>query len=247
MIWNRPDRGPLRDGDSRDKTPTGVSRCSTENSWQREPSFTIVSQVPRYTTFPKAQQPKHSTKTQGSNWDPDRPIVQFNDRKETLMRHEYKRGMIFNAPIHEEDMQSNRPTAHPECRSLSAFGPVFTKTRYLIVVALHTTHCICVPLYTHEDKGLAGKEHYRHEFCFIRDGRIAIKDFKPLSSYKPLVTDSKGPRINPLSTVWFTRPVSRRYELSIGSCGSLTDNSTANLCSLVHREQSRALGVIGEE
>jgi hypothetical protein len=132
--------------------------------------------------------------------------------------------------------------ADQEAISISAHGPVFTKPRYMIVVSLHETTYMAIPLYTYEHKGLLGREHYEHEYVSVRDGRIPALGFKAQSSYKPIVTDGTGPRIKELSTAHFANPVSRNYDLPINVCGRLTDESADRLLTLFKEEVYKGLG-----
>ena len=176
-----------------------------------------------------------------SNWNPKAPTVQFDNHKQVLLKQEYKQGMIINAPVHEPmntTSMSRAPTLH---ESISAYGGVFTKSRYLIVIAKHEASYKCIPLYSHNREGLKGKEHYKDEFVSVRDHRIGGK-FEAQSNLKPLVTEQMtGPVIDKLSTAWLTHTVVRSYDLDCNVCGQLTQQSVRNLVAYYKAEAHRGL------
>ena len=188
----------------------------------------------------RAYRPQYKSRV--SAWDPLHPVIQYNTRTDVLKKHQYTRGLIFNAPVHAEDANPTRPTADQEARSISAHSIVFTKPRYLIVVSLHETTYMAIPLFTYEHKGLLGREHCEHEYVSVRDGRIPALGFQAQSRYKPIVTDGTGPRIKELSTAHFANPVSRNYDLPISVCGRLTDESADRLLKLFKDELYKGLG-----
>ena len=192
------------------------------------------------TTDNRDYRPQHKSRV--STWDPLHPVIQYNTRKDVLKKHQYTRGLIFNAPVHTEDANPTRPTANEEARSISAHSIVFTKPRYLIVVSLHEITYMAIPLFTYEHKGLLGREHCEHEHVSVRDGRLPALGLKAQSRYKPIVTDGTGPRIKELSTVHFANPVSRNYDLPISVCGRLTDGSADQLLKLFNDELYKGLG-----
>ena len=171
------------------------------------------------------------------------PEILFNDHKELLLKHEYRRGMVINAPVHEAMSGKGKSRAPSHFESISAWGGVFTKPRYLIVVGLHETEYTCIPLYSHNQEGLRGKEHYQREFISVRDGRIPGR-FKPQSDYIPLIAEmSTGPILDPTSVAWLTHPVSRKYDLNLSVCGRLKQESLDRLAQHIKDETVRGLGL----
>lgn len=169
--------------------------------------------------------------------------MQYDNNRKLLLQHDWERGMIINAIVHEEDSQPGKFMESLDSKSISAYGPVFTKTRYLIVVRLFEKHYQCVPLFTHQNKGLVGKEHYQHEFISIRDGRLSKDSFRQLSNRRPLVTSGKGPNIDPLSVVHLSQIISRRYDLKVNCCGSLTEDSTKQLLVMIQKVNDKGMGL----
>ncbi len=183
-----------------------------------------------------------NVRSKASNWNTQRPEVLFNDHSEHLLKYEYKRGMIINAPVHEALSSGGKSRGPSHYESISAWGGVLTKPRYLIVVALHEKEYTCIPLYSHNHEGLRGKEHYRHEFVSIRDGRLQGK-FQAQSDYPPLVTEAgTGPVISADSCAWLTHPVSRGYNLNLKICGRLKQNSLDHLMEYMEAAMRKGFG-----
>ena len=198
---------------------------------------------PRGAPKTQQQQQKGNGKSHQSNFNINQPAVQVQpqDRPDMLMKHEFRRGMIMNAPLFEEDRYQSRGPS--EYRSIAAQGIVFGKPRYMIVVGLHYDHYVAVAIYTHEGKGLANKSSHKDEFISVRDGRIPRSKFTRLSDQKELITDGVGSYMSPLSTVWYTRPISRSYDLRIKCEGKLTEESVDHLCSCIRKANDKMLGL----
>ena len=117
----------------------------------------------------------------------------------------------------------------------SRFGDVCCKVRPHIVVECHAEHYVCLPLFTHQSRGLANKLH-KGEFVSIRDHRnIPAKAFEKLSSHEPLVTGEMEPsarHIDANSTVHIASCVARTYKLPIVKLGSLDSESTERLLEM---------------
>lgn len=182
-----------------------------------------------------------SSRSRASNFNMHQPTLQYINRPDFLRKHEFKRGMIINAPLFQEDRLRGR--APSENVSIAAHGIVYSKPRYMIVIGLYFNTYTTVSLYTHERKGLKGKENYKNEFISVRDGRTNPRFFQKLSDYDELVTDGIGARIDPLSTAWLTSPVSRDYDLSIKCHGRLTTESTNRLMTYIQDATMKGLGL----
>ena len=193
---------------------------------------------------PRRQSKDLTGKSKVTDWDLRRPEVLFNDHTDTLMKFEYKRGMIINAPLHEPMCPRGqaRPLAHYE--SISAWGNVFTKPRYLIVIALHETEYTCIPLYSHNGEGLRGKERYRNEFISVRDERRIASDFRAHSDHEPLVCKILKDRVlDADTTAWLTHPVARSYDLNLSVCGQLDEASLKRLVELMMLKMREGMGL----
>ncbi|KAL6714569.1 hypothetical protein ACLMJK_007994 [Lecanora helva] len=181
--------------------------------------------------------------SRASHWNAQMPQVLFNDHSQRLMKHEYRRGMIINAPVHEPVCGKGMSRGPSVFESISAWGGVFTKPRFLIIVALHEKEYTCIPLYSHNQEGLRGKEHYQHEFVSVQDGRIT-GDFKRQSNHKPLLTEmTTGSILDPASVAWLTHPISRKYDLNLSVCGRLKQESLNRLAQYMEEETRKGLGL----
>ena len=102
----------------------------------------------------------------------------------------------------------------------------------MIVVACYTQHYTAIPLFTHNGRGLVGKNP--DEYVSVRDYRS--KDhFNELSHHGTLLTKFLNEQIylfDPKSTAHFTYPLSRRYDLPCVYEGYLEPASTRRLVKL---------------
>ena len=157
----------------------------------------------------------------------------------------FKPGVIFRAALHEEDFmgaaKESEITKTDSNRSETKYGPVYTKQRKMIVVAIHQDHYVAVPLYTHNGKGLS-KKGKPDEYVSIRDHRTT-GPFTKLSIHAPLVTEymNSGIRLyDPRSSAHLAYPVSRKYTLPVIPEGCLDKISIKNLLRLYQNYASNA-------
>ncbi|KAI9702983.1 MAG: hypothetical protein M1836_008197 [Candelina mexicana] len=154
-----------------------------------------------------------------------------NARQTVIPKAEYRVGMIFRAPHHEQHLNPSRSQPGDAGRTESHAGPICTKTRKMIVVAMYTDHYVAIPLYTHNGNGLSKKEN-PDDYVSVFDHRyvadpLHTHKLKPLSNRKPLVTGFMYPTtrlIDEKSTAHITYPVSRSYSLSIIPEGQIKTN-----------------------
>ncbi|KAI1163385.1 hypothetical protein F5B18DRAFT_672154 [Nemania serpens] len=81
----------------------------------------------------------------------------------------YRVGVIFSAPHHTASSSEERwvSVSDPH-QTATPFGVVHSKFRKMIVIKVFGEHCTCVPIYSHNGRGLDGKE-YISEYVSIRD------------------------------------------------------------------------------
>lgn len=154
-----------------------------------------------------------------------------------LPKESFKPGTIIRAILHEPDFQgvarASDVTRADRFRTDSVPGPIYTKTRKMIVLATFHDNYIAVPLYTHNGRGLEGKVK-PEEFVSVRDHR-APGSFAPLSVHEELVTEHSDGGIEPFhvkTVVHITYPVSRKYTLPVVQEGRLNKESVKHLASL---------------
>ncbi|KAF6228096.1 hypothetical protein HO133_007824 [Letharia lupina] len=183
------------------------------------------------------------------------PAMKIADNRDyhTFPKYEFKIGMIFRAPIHEEDYMGATAAAcsAPSQLSIAAsdmstasgfaknhqqmtdFGAVYSENRFMVVVVLGTDTYIALPFYTHAGTGTAYKQakdeyvsvqdHREPEKC-IRQGRVDV--------VRTLVLKEHVKTLHEFTTAHLGNPVSRKYRLPIAHQGRLTDEDTESLVSL---------------
>lgn len=154
-----------------------------------------------------------------------------------LPKESFKPGTIIRAVLHEPDFQgasgASNVTDGDKFRTNSVHGPIYTKTRKMIVLATFKDNYIAIPLYTHNGRGLQGKLN-PEEFVSVQDHR-ATGPFTPLSMHRPLVTEHLNPGIDLFhekTAVHITYPVSRKYSLPVVQEGRLNNESVRILATL---------------
>lgn len=139
------------------RTVTSSGNASAKKSGFYRPMQTVfedetqgkappVPKIP-YNT-PNGQYRPSSGRSRASNFDMHQPKVQPNIDRDNLLKHEFQRGMIINAPLYEEDRNQGMSCAGSDWRSITATGMVYGKPRYMIIVALYAKHYKAVPVYT---------------------------------------------------------------------------------------------------
>ncbi|KAI1434076.1 hypothetical protein GGR50DRAFT_695481 [Xylaria sp. CBS 124048] len=87
----------------------------------------------------------------------------------------YHVGLIFSAPHHTPNTTDERWVSVTDPHNTATpFGIVHSKYRKMVVVKTFSEHCICVPIYSNNGRGLEGKGALR-EWVSIRD----VNDRRP--------------------------------------------------------------------
>ena len=162
------------------------------------------------------------------------PVLELAEQQKgrRLAKEVYKPGMIIRAPLHEPFLPG-ATDMKDRTRTESLQGPVFTKVRKMIVVALYYDHYTALPVYTHNGNGLERKP-VTDEFVSIKDHR-SQEPFAQLSKHSPLVTQTMIPGIklmHPKATLHLTYPVSRKYILPATPEGQLDQASTDTMITM---------------
>lgn len=158
-----------------------------------------------------------------------------------LPKESFKPGTIFRAVLHEPDFKgvagATNFTEIDRFRTTdTVHGPIYTKTRKMIVLATYQDNYIALPIYTHNGRGLEGKTK-PEEFVSVRDHRVR-GPFTQLSVHRPLVTEHLNEGIEPFhvkAAVHITYPVSRKYTLPVVQEGRLRPESIRYLSSLFYK------------
>ncbi len=157
-----------------------------------------------------------------------------------LDKRDYKPGMIFLTYQHEAQVEGMELDSRFTTKS--DFGSICSKMRPMIAVALFDKHCVTVPLFTHNGRGMDGKK--QDEFVSVRDMRLR-GDFQALSKHKPLQTEymlHNANTIRPESVAQLTYPVCVRYGSRIIPQGSLTRDSMTQLLMLYNSALPKGRG-----
>ncbi|MCJ1474199.1 hypothetical protein MMC13_002857 [Lambiella insularis] len=148
---------------------------------------------------------------------------------------QYRPGMIIFAVLHEQHWAEGRPEkmlASVASTTLSNQGrPIHSKERPMIVVALHDTHYVALPCFTHSCRGVGDRN--ADEYVSVFDYRS--KQRIPQTNHRPLETEYLYENVNimqPTCTAYITYPISRSYSFECFRHGYLTEKSTADLIRL---------------
>jgi len=168
----------------------------------------------------RTQRQDQTTPTQKTAFEPAEQQILSEQRywlssRKVLKRHEFYPGMIIRAPLYEEDYADGKDAGLPilvpgsnvsaatsisaamSHISLSNYGYVHSKLRYMIVLATFRYHYMAIPLYTYEGKGLKDKPRdFQDECVSVRDGRLSKAAFAKISRHAPLVTKTRNDRHN---------------------------------------------------
>ncbi|KAI4233220.1 MAG: hypothetical protein L6R40_007143 [Gallowayella cf. fulva] len=152
----------------------------------------------------------------------------------------FRAGMVFRAVLHDQDFMAtsshSQVTVADKHRTESIYGPIYTKIRHMIVLALYEDHYIAIPLFTHNGNGLE-KKIKKDEFVSVRDFRD-MNPISPLSSHRPLQIVAVNPGVEPFdpkSTAHITYPLARKYDLAIIPEGSIHHDSLKLLIHLFNQ------------
>ena len=80
----------------------------------------------------------------------------------------YAPGVIFSAPHHTAGEDAQWVSVSDANNTATPFGIVHSKYRKMVVLKVFGEHCTCVPVYSHNGKGLEGKVNVA-EYVSIRD------------------------------------------------------------------------------
>ncbi|KAL8782994.1 MAG: hypothetical protein Q9213_004951 [Squamulea squamosa] len=208
-----------------------------EGAWRtprRTPSTTTGPRRSAYSP-PKKPYLKESCLPIGEQ---NKDLVELEELKShKLSKADFKPGMIIRALIHEQDYAASSSrsniTVVDKYRSETRYGPIYTKCRKMIVLALFEDHYTAIPVFTHNGNGL-DRKNKPEEFVSIKDHR-ARDESPPLSLNGQLVTDQmfKGSQLFDVkSTAHVTYALSRKYDLPCIKEGCLTKKSSNHLIKL---------------
>ena len=210
-------------------------------------------------TPPKAQQSRtqgHSTKSRAAssnNWraKDERPPVSFDipynplpeyqgldaNRSTVMTKELCCVGKIIRAVVHDQDFNDTPgclATPDDTHTTVSKYGTIYSKMRWMIVVAVHHGNYLTVPIYTHNGTGLSNKsDAARLEYVSIRDLRHT-GEFESLSKHRRLDARMKAGTtlLNRKSVAHLTAPISRKYGMLVEEQGQLDEYSVDDFTRL---------------
>ncbi|KAI0812881.1 hypothetical protein GGR55DRAFT_677207 [Xylaria sp. FL0064] len=109
----------------------------------------------------------------------------------------YEVGVIFSAPHHTASTDDSRWVSSTDPHNTATpFGIVHSKFRKMIVVKVFGEHCTCLPIYSHNGRGLEGKE-FINEYVSIRNA----------TEQNPEPAEGDHPRLLAIGDTTFRRQV----------------------------------------
>ena len=180
------------------------------------------------------------------------PPIELADSRDyhTFPKDDFKRGMIFRAPLHEEDYNaaaystpshlsvaaSDMSTAAGSAKThkhITPWGTIYSDVRYMVVVVKGADTYIALPFFTHAGNGIAHKEE-KDEYVSVQDHREPSKCVLQgeVDMVRTLELKHHVKILHEFTTVHLGTSVSRKYRLPIKHQGRLTDKDTDRLVSL---------------
>ena len=211
-----------------------------ESSWRSRDAGSIDSYRPQRHPGVPSHYDNNTSRTIRTNRTRDTGIGgrAFFDKKygrpEVYSQEHFRPGTIIHANLIEEawDCKETESNAHTIVEGKNG-EKIFSKGRFLIVVAQNASCYTTVPVFTHGGKGLSYR-HVKKEHVSIRDHRIHMADFKQLSEHAPLITHylKEPTRIMDVATAWVAYPMSKPYSLPVKLVGQLEEASIKQLTKL---------------
>lgn len=152
-------------------------------------------------------------------------------------------GDVFRAAVHEQDLSDvpgwNGPVDDNHTFATNA-GAVYSKVRWMIVVAVYRTHYNAIPLYTHNKNGLENKpEEVKEEYASVHDSRVRRGGFENQSPNNPVLDASMFANTTILhgkTVAHMTAHVQRKFGLYVEEQGRLTKKAAQDLVTM-YREK----------
>ncbi|GAP88234.1 hypothetical protein SAMD00023353_3000250 [Rosellinia necatrix] len=150
----------------------------------------------------------------------------------------YRVGVIFSAPHHTPGAIGERwVSVSDPYHTATPFGAIHSKYRKMVVAKVFGEHCVCLPIYSHNQQGLDGKE-FLAEYISIRDAHDPEPEVAEGVHQRLLAIrnrDFHGKIVSGRSSVKLTEFYSHRYDVPATMEGKLesTSLSTERLLDLV--------------
>jgi hypothetical protein len=104
---------------------------------------------------------------------------------------DFRLGEVIAAPYHTSNTNPNYKP-HDRRITFTVEGPAYSKRRMMVVLFIHQQDMFCLPLYSHENRGLDGKpDHIKKEYvCMFNQGD---EDFVNQGVYSPVEVIANRP------------------------------------------------------
>ncbi|KAI0416320.1 hypothetical protein F5X98DRAFT_185855 [Xylaria grammica] len=164
---------------------------------------------------------------QGLMYGGNSAALRDTDRVHLTARYEV--GVIFSAPHHTASTEDTRWVSVTDpYKTATPFGVVHSKYRKMIVIRTFGEHCLCVPIYTHNGRGLEGKA-FVTEYVSIRDARDRHPEPAEGLHIRLLAVghaDFRGKIVAGKSSVKLTEFCSHRYDAPATIEGKIEDEAS---------------------
>ena len=144
-------------------------------------------------------------------------------------RRDFRLGEVICAPFHTSNTNPNY-NPYDERITFTVEGPAYSKRRMMVVLFIHMQDMFCLPLYSHENRGLSGKPvHLKREYvCMANEGD---EEFVNQGLYPPVQVIANRP-IMATTTVHLTGGLRVGCNEDITGVGRLTRKSYQELVEL---------------
>lgn len=232
------------------RAPARDAPATARNAPERKPAAPAVKRyaAPKPRLQPSGARGTSRALTSSNWWTPDdrepqgfaaaddpKPEYQgLSKAKASIMeREDCVVGTIFRAAVHEQDymVAAGGPLGPIEDSKtcVTHAGAVYSKVRWMIVVAVYEQHYLALPLYTHNGNGLENRSmNAKLEYASVRDSRWSEMDFVNLSQRNQVLDAKMYPNASVLShmtVAHLTAPIQRRFGMYVELVGTLTQFS----------------------
>lgn len=148
----------------------------------------------------------------------------------------YRPGVVFSAPHHTPcGIEFSEVSVFDLNRTASPYGCIYSKYRKFVVIQQYETGVSCLPIYSHNGKGLENP-YSRDEWVSIRDVSDEVPE--PAESAHGVVLCTthgyKGATVvKGKSSIHLTETTNHRYDSYASIEGHMPKDEFARLCSLV--------------
>ena len=245
---NRPQEQPGAREAPKSRAPVTTTReAPTQKAYQPPPPAYKAPRAPAESVFSRAAtnpnwRAPDPREAQGfpAAYNPSPKYQGLDPNKVKVMTPEVcVVGDVFRAAVHEQDLSDvpgwTGPVDDNHTCATNA-GAVYSKVRWMIVVAVYRTHYNAIPLYTHNKSGLENKpEEVKEEYASVHDSRVRRSGFENQSPDNPVLDASMFANTTILhgkTVAHLTAPLQRKFGLYVEEQGRLSKKSAQDLVNM---------------